>query len=83
MSNVVEQLVVLATTYGRYPYASPNGVGFADRDQVPEALYPTIEEAIAAEAKEVRKLMVDEHNEILRLQSLINNRLVHLGVLES
>lgn len=83
MSSLETRLTILATRYGRHPvYVNEWQVGFAGRDQTPDVVYDSIEEAIKAEAQAIRATMVMEQQEIRSLEYQINVRLTHLGILD-
>lgn len=85
MSSIEERLTLLAEKYGRHLYISTTGThrfGFTARGYSTKDMYETLEEAIVAEAKAVRQIMVGEQEKIAQLNHRINERLTHLGILE-
>lgn len=76
------KLTILAVIYGRYPYYLSNGVGFASRGRLPELVYDTLDEAIAAEAKRIRTMIVTYQGDAQSLQNEVYARFTHLGILE-
>lgn len=84
MATLEGRLIILATRYGRYPvYDEISGrVGFANRDQDPDIMYESIDDAIRAEATAIRAVVVLEQHEIRSLETQVNMRLTHLGILD-